>query len=410
MQASKPVIPAVMALGSLALTVVLSENETTAAAPTQWTQGKGQVEWKVDTGDYEVVPNWPQPLPDGPDGVKHAGFTWGSGGGVFAESPNRIWIAQRGERPLPPGARPWTIGTMLIPPRSDSGRDDYGGVRGWERRWHHNVFAVDRDGKAVVEWLHLDKFLAPPGTLARGPHRIAMSPYDREKHVWVVDDDLHEIHKFTYDGKLVKTFGERGVPGRGPNNFNRPTDIAWLPDGTFFIADGYAGTRVAKFDPNGRFLLDWGKVPADPAKPGPYEFYSVHSIGISRDRRVFASDREHSRMQVFDENGKLLAIWPTGYKAEVYSHIVTEDDHVWVADHTTSRLVKYDLDGRYLYDTGGPGPLPGQFNGVHQISVDQERNLYVTEVWNGRTQKFRPKPTADPGKIVGPPVGGWPPQ
>ena len=50
---------------------------------------------------------------------------------------------------------------------------------------------------------------------------------------------------------------------------------------------------------------------------------------------------------------------------------------------------------------GGPGVLPGQFDGPHDISVDQERNLYVTEVWNGRTQKFRPKPNADPGRSSG---------
>ena len=82
-----------------------------------------------------------------------------------------------------------------------------------------------------------------------GPHKIKISPYDPEKHVWIVDDDLHEVYKFTNDGQLVMTLGERGVPGRGPNNFNRPTDIDWLPDGTFFISDGYAGTRVAKIRP-----------------------------------------------------------------------------------------------------------------------------------------------------------------
>lgn len=59
-------------------------------------------------GPYEVVDNWPQPLPDGPDGIKHEGWTWGSVGAVFAETPDRIWIAQRGELPLPPGAKPWT--------------------------------------------------------------------------------------------------------------------------------------------------------------------------------------------------------------------------------------------------------------------------------------------------------------
>ena len=72
---------------------------------------------------------------------------------------------------------------------------------------------------------------------------MLISPYDPEKHVWIVDDDQHIINIFTNDGRLVRTMGERGVPGRGPDNFNRPTDIAWLPDGTFFVADGYAGTR-----------------------------------------------------------------------------------------------------------------------------------------------------------------------
>jgi hypothetical protein len=223
----------------------------------------------------------------------------------------------------------------------------------------------------------------------------------------MVDDDLHEVHKFTNDMKHVMTLGQRNVAGRGPNTFNRPTDIAWLPDGTFFVSDGYAGTRVAKFDRNGKFLMDWGRPPVDLDNPGPNEFWSVHSIGISRDRRVFVADREHSRMQVFDEHGKFLEMWPTGLNSAVYAHIVTEDDYVWVADTTTQRIIKYDLNGRYIYDMGGPGVLPGQFDGVHQLHVDQQGNLLLTEVWNGRSQKLRPKPDADPAQLVGPRVGDW---
>jgi hypothetical protein len=41
-------------------------------------------------GPYEVVANWPQPIP----GTE--GYTWGSTGGVFAETPDRVWIGQRG--------------------------------------------------------------------------------------------------------------------------------------------------------------------------------------------------------------------------------------------------------------------------------------------------------------------------
>ena len=357
-------------------------------------------------GGYEVVENWPKPLPD--KDLSHAGWTWGSGCGVWAESPDKVWICQRGEIELPPGAKPWTFAGLLKPPRTNTGRWPYSGNDpGYKLRRHHVIFAVDGKGNTIEEWLQHDKYLAPPqasgpGSVSRGPHKLLMNPYDPQKNIWIVDDDMHEINIFTNNGKLVKTMGVRGVPGRGPNNFNRPTDIAWLPDGTFFVADGYAGTRVAKFDKDGKFLFDWGQPPNNPDNPAPNEFWSVHSIGISRDRRVFVADREHSRMQVFDEHGKFLAMWPTGHKSRVYAHFVTDDDHVWLADEYTNRLIKYDLNGRYILDIGGPGANPGQFDGVHQLHVDQKGNLYVTEVSNDRSQMFRPVADADAATRVAP--------
>ena len=129
------------------LTIVLA---VLVLAPTAMSQEKGGQE---EFGPYEPVPNWPQPLPDGPDGVKHDGWTWGSVGAVYAETPDRIWIAQRGELPLPAGAAPWTPYALLIPSRgSATGNTDGLGAtcepaakRGWERRYHHVIFVVDRD-------------------------------------------------------------------------------------------------------------------------------------------------------------------------------------------------------------------------------------------------------------------------
>lgn len=358
-------------------------------------------------GPYELVANWPQPLADAPDGVKHEGWTWGSTGAVYAETPDRIWIAQRGELPLPPDAKPWTPYGMLTPPRQATGNED--GVsatcgpapkRGWQRRMHHVIFVVDRNGKLVQWWSQHDNlFEAPCG---RGPHKIKMSPYDPDKHVWVIDDQLHVIYKFTYDGKLVMTLGTKGQRGRdGGRLFDRPTDIAWLPDGTFFISDGYGGTRVAKFDRNGRFLMDWGGPPKDPSNPGPNEFNTVHSIAISKDRRVFVVDRGHRRFQVFDEHGKFLDMFSTGVYSSPYAHLISTDQYLWVADGGTHRILKYDLKGNFLYGWGVRGGLPGQFNGPHSLTVDQEGNLYIAEVFNGRVQKFRPKPGADRSKLVG---------
>src|SRR3990170_9003056 len=53
------------------------------------------------TGPYEVVANWPKPFSQLPG---HENWTWGAVQGIFAESPNRVFIVQRGE--LPRLARP----------------------------------------------------------------------------------------------------------------------------------------------------------------------------------------------------------------------------------------------------------------------------------------------------------------
>ncbi len=381
-----------------------SSATATAAAPAASVEKGGQEEY----GPYELVENWPQPLQDAADGVKHDGWTWGSVGAVYAETPDRIWIAQRGELPLPAGAKPWTPYSMLTPSRGNATGNGDGlsatcepvEKRGWERRYHHAIMVMDREGKMVQWWNDLDKIFE--GKCGRGPHKIKMSPYDPEKHVWLIDDQLHVIYKFTYDGKLVMTLGTKGQRGRdGGKLFDRPTDIAWLPDGTFFISDGYGGTRVAKFDKDGTFLMDWGGPPKDPKNPGPNEFNTVHSIQISADRRLFVVDRTHRRFQIFDENGKFLDMFTTGVRSSPYTHLISADQFLWVADGGTNRILKYDLNGNYLYGWGGPGGQPGQFNGPHSMTTDQDGNLYLAEVFNGRVQKFRPKPNADPAKLVG---------
>ena len=72
----------------------------------------------------------------------------------------------------------------------------------------------------------------------------------------------------TYDTTTERNAIATGLNGRpsltkksGPANatFGRQTDIAWLPDGTFFVTDGYEETRVVKFDKDGKFLMAWGE-------------------------------------------------------------------------------------------------------------------------------------------------------
>jgi len=334
------------------------------------------------TGPYDVAKNWPQP--PGDQSLGHPGYTWGSQGGVFAESPNRIFMANRGELEIPPPLPP-------KPPGSESPVGDP--PPGGKPVMRNCIVVIDANGKLVEAWTQWDRLFQG----GRGPHKIKISPYDPEKHVWVVDDLRQQIFEFTNDGKqLVLTLGEAGVAGNDQNHFGRPTDLAFLPDGTFFVTDGYVNTRVVKFDKNGKFLMTWGT----PGK-GPGQFNLPHSIDIDRNRKVYVADRSNSRIQIFDENGKFLDQWPDTQSP--YHIVITAHQHTWGSDGETNKFIKYDLNGKYLYSWGTYGFFAGEFWGVHQFAIDQSGNLYAAETFGKRTQKFVPKKSADPSLLIAPP-------
>jgi DNA-binding beta-propeller fold protein YncE len=257
-----------------------------------------------------------------------------------------------------------------------------------DNRKEHMLMIFDRQGRLVESW-------EQHNNLFQSPHSVKIDPNDPQRHVWVIDNGAHLVHKFTHDGKLVMTLGERGVRASDTSHFGGPSDIAFLPNGDFYISDGYQNSRVVKFSKDGTYLLEWGKW-----GKGPGEFNQPHSIAVDARRRVYVADRVNSRIQVFDEKGAFLDEWPN---IRFPLHIaVSRDQFLWVADMLTHKILKYDLNGKLLYSWGTFGGQPGQLWGVHSFSTDSEGNFYVAEVYNGRAQKFRPKPGVDASKRVGP--------
>jgi len=276
-----------------------------------------------------------------------------------------------------------------------------------DAKWENCLVVYDGQGNIIETWKQWDK-------LFRRPHSVYISPYDPEKNVWVVDDNMQVIYRFTHDGKeLLQTIGTPEIPGEDANPFNRPTYLVWLPDGPFFVSDGYTGTRVAKFDKNGKFLMQWGTkggprrggdgVPVD-TRPG--YFSNVHGIAIDpKTRHVFVNDRNNHRIQVFDENGKYLYEWHIDAEpSSLHLLYIGSGNTIWTFDRTTNKMIEYDLQGHLLYTWGSMGSYPGYLWGVHGVSVDQDGNFYVAEVDAGRIQKFTARPGANSAFLVAKPV------
>ena len=106
-------------------------------------------------------------------------------GGVFAETPDRVFLLQRGELPVPP--QPFEGYPMASPATSG------------QPRLQNCILVVNREGKVVETWTQHDHLFQG----GRGPHKVKISPYDPEKHVWIIDDLREQVFEFTHDGKQL---------------------------------------------------------------------------------------------------------------------------------------------------------------------------------------------------------------
>ena len=327
------------------------------------------------TGEYEAVENWWKPAPD------HEGpWTWGEVSGVAVDTPDRIIVGVWGDR-------------------NAQGQGREGGT--------NYLVVADRNGNIVERWTQWDSIL-------NKPHQVYISPYDPERHVWVVERGggrgvNMQILKFTNDGsELVMRLVDpdhpttraeaRANPNPGPFTYGDPAVLAFLPDGSFYLGDGYWNSRIIKYNADGEYVMEWGELGS-----GPGQFDLVHGVAVDRDRRVYVGDRTNNRIQVFTENGDFIEEWPD--ISDPVGVFIDENDGVWVISARLNRILKYSLEGELQYYLGAYGGTRGGFAGglsrPHQLDVDQEGNLYIASWDGGWMDKFVPKPDADPSKLIG---------
>lgn len=227
------------------------------------------------------------------------------------------------------------------------------------------------------------------------PHGLTL---DHEDNVWLTDVARQQVFKFTHEGRLLLTLGERGVAGADQTHFNLPTDVAVLPDGSFYVSDGYRNTRVVKFTADGRYDFEWGGKGA-----GPGQFNLPHGVAVDAQGRVIVCDRTNSRLQVFDPRGKFLAEWKEPLIGRPYGVSVGADGHVVLIDGGDGtgktadrpRAVELDADGRVLDRFGAGGSGPGQFQLGHDIAIARDGSVYVADAAGKRLHKFIRKTAKD---------------
>lgn len=253
-----------------------------------------------------------------------------------------------------------------------------GAVSGVEIGGDGNVLVFHRGEHPILVFSPEGKFLRSFGDgLYDSTHFLRRDPEDR---LWTTDNRNHTVLSLDPTGEVLRTYGERNVPGVDARHFDRPADVAFGPDGILFVADGYGNSRIAKFDRSGKMLLEWGS-----KGTGDGEFDLPHAIRIDSRGLVYVGDRENDRIQVFDQEGNYLRQF--GGFAPYGLHI-DSDDTLYVADGRAHQVLRMTLDGTILEAWGKKGPEPGNFDMPHGIVVAPDGAIYVAEVGGKRVQKF----------------------
>lgn len=243
----------------------------------------------------------------------------------------------------------------------------------------HPVLVFERDGTFVTSW---------GAGLFDQPHAIR---FDAEGMLWLTDGYGMRFMRFTPGGVLLREIGERGkrsVTGVPDNDlsstawrrvhhsagpFNIPTDIAFAADGTMFMTDGYGNARVHRFGADGSYQFSWRQPGAAPA-----QFNLPHGIWIDRHGRLLVCDRENNRVQVFDQNARLLGIWPVELIGPAFIY-VDADDVVYIPEHNSGMISVLTLEGERLARWGEPS-----HRSCHGVWGDSHRDIYIVRpgAWN----------------------------
>jgi len=237
---------------------------------------------------------------------------------------------------------------------------------------------------------------------------------DRDDNVWVTDTvsnlegaagrgpnaEFSKAHpagaqvlKFSPTGKLLLRLGTPGVYGKDESHFSEPSDVVTDAQGNIYVADGHdsppSNTRVVKFDKTGKYLKTWNECQAWQAR----QIDCGHSINIDSQGRIFVANRANDTIEIFDQEGTLLAEWLNWGKSS--GLFIDKNDNMYSSDSQSgnSNLNAFEKGVHIGSAKTGivtafiPDPLgnatawqPGGTLSPEGVAVDKDGRIYTSSV------------------------------
>jgi hypothetical protein len=355
----------------------LATTAATFAAPAIVTAAKTDSRPIVGSGDYqyEVIHHFPQ-LPDK--------YKWMTTHNVAFDSDGLLYVIHQGE---------------------------------YDLKDHPTIFVFDADGKFVRGFG--EQFNG-------GGHGIEIRNEGGQDFLYVCSyHQQRSFAKLDTKGEQLWRKGapmESGLYVEGEDKFPRakddnpwerdrfiPTNIAFLPDGGFFVIDGYGAYVVHRYDADANWQSTFGSV-GKLADRTDGTFKLPHGIWIDsrgEEPLIVVADREFDRLQWFSLDGEHRRtqdgfLWPAN--VDIHGDVMVVPELVartTLLDKDNNVIAHLGTDSERIQknqkETGGFNIRTdeskwenGKFVHPHDACFDADGNIFVAEwVATGRVSKLR---------------------
>ncbi len=297
---------------------------------------------------YECIHGWGE-LPDG--------FAWQTTHGVAVDEAGFVYITQQGHTGKP------AIDTIVVfDPKGKF-------VRSFGKRYFSGGHGIDIRKEGGEEFLYLT-------------------------NTW-----RRTFSKTNLKGEVVWT---KAFPD-APNKYTEaeqfsPTNIAFAPDGGFYVADGYGSHLIHQYDKAAKWVRTWGGAGKEPG-----QMQTPHGIWLDnrpgREPSLVVADRANARLQYFTLDGKFLSLLENAVFFPAHFDIrgdvlLVPDLHARVSlfDKNNKPVVHLGEDPEWrktVVDSLGQGKTPvrtrpqdwqaGKFVHPHDACFDNDGNIFVVE-------------------------------
>ncbi len=258
----------------------------------------------------------------------------------------------------------------------------------------NNVLIYDKSGKVLKTWT-----LNSPGA-----HGLTISKEGGEEFLFITDSEINKVYKTTLDGKVLMTldYPKEIIDYQEAKQW-KPTEVAVAPNGDFFVADGYGLNFITRYSSKGEYISHFGGKGEEDG-----QFNCCHGIVVDQrgaTPELLITSRASQSFKRFTMDGQhLKTIKLTGCDI---CRPVLKGDNLYFAVIATKTWGSYDGAVAILDKNDQVVSFPGAtapvyeagnliqpdadetFLNPHDVCVDKDENIYVTQWYSGRTYPFR---------------------